>query len=153
MTGPTPPSSSTSPSPSPNRPSPGTSIRLKIIKWLFFNILFALIPLIYRYLKLCIFDHGHCDNHVELLANKGELLLLSTAVFAESIGELTNSDPHHKHIALVIMGFSFLVIILNTNMFLDINGFSNERTVAFWSCSIYFTSIIIGISGKILGRD
>ncbi len=153
MTGSTPPSSPTSrPQPrSPIRPSASTSIRLRIIKWLFFNILFALIPLIYRYLKVCIFNS--CTNPEYLLYKKGELLLLSTAIFAESIGELTHTEIHYKPIALVMMGFSFLVIILNTNMFLDIDGFSNIGVLALWSCSIYVTSIIIGISGKILGKD
>lgn len=153
MTGSTPPSSpsSTPSATSSITPSPSPSIWLKIIKWLFFNIIFALIPLIYRYLKLCVFNDD-CKN-LDFLYKEGELLLLSTAIFAEAIGELIHTEPHYKYIALVIMGFSFLVIVLNTNMLVDIEDFSNGGVVAMWSYSIYLTSIIIGISGKIMGKN
>lgn len=155
MTSSTPPSSPTSPPQStlPSTPGHGNDVRLKIIKWLLFNIFFALMPLIYRYLKLCIFNS--CVNPLEPLYKQGELLLLSTAVLAESMGELANPKPkpHYKYLSVIMMGLSFLVISLNTNMFLDINAFSNAGVVSVWSCSIYFTSIIFGLCSKVMGQD
>ncbi|KYC42915.1 hypothetical protein WA1_12420 [Scytonema hofmannii PCC 7110] len=38
------------------------------------------------------------------------------------------------------MGISFLAIILNTNMFLDLKNFKNVNLVAIWSIVIYSLS-------------
>ncbi|GAA6620264.1 hypothetical protein [Scytonema sp. NUACC26] len=138
------------PTPSPS-PTAAEITKRKIIKWLFFNILFALIPLIYRIIRLCLFNS--CANPLNLLYQQGELLLLSTAVFAEAIGELTNTEPRNKNGALILMGISFLAIILNTNMFLDLKNFKNVNLVAIWSIVIYATSIFVGLTSKIIGKD
>ena len=100
--------------------------------------------------------------------------MLSTAILAESIGELTktNSDRIIRIFSLILIGVSVLFVLLNTNFFMDLVNIKEQPNlikeqpnlikeqanlikgaVVGWSLSMYLGSLIIGIISKILGRD
>src|SRR3569833_3117170 len=60
-------------------------VRLKLLKWTFFEIIFALLPLAFNWADSVI--HGLGANAAQVLG-RGELLLVSVAIIAAAIGDL-----------------------------------------------------------------
>ena len=62
-------------------------VLLKLGKWLFFEIVFALVPLLFNWLTG---ELRNRDGGLDAVLGRGELLLVSVAIVAAALGDLVN---------------------------------------------------------------
>ncbi len=84
------------------------------IRWFFFNIILALLPLFFNLILIKI---GQIKtNWIELLKG-GELFFFSSTISASSIGGLLFQNPSNIALALVISYLLLVVLAISTGMF------------------------------------
>src|SRR4051794_697493 len=74
------------------------STSVKLLRWLIFNVIVALLPLGFAALLLVAkpWDPARKGSISTIVLGTGELLLISTAIAAEAIGDLIASDKSNK---------------------------------------------------------
>ena len=85
-----------------------------LIKWLIFNVIFALIPLLAIYLFQKIIK---APIKFEVLVSHGELLLISSAMAAVALGEILTSDKKRGILMVCSSGGCFLIVIFASMLF------------------------------------
>jgi hypothetical protein len=128
-------------------------LRDKLIKWFFFSVVIALLPLLFSYARNL--TRGNVIQFSYIFSN-GELLLISSAIAATSIGELLdaliniNSSiliENKRHI-YIVSGATIFLLMLNSLFFADVsavlinNGQINREYVAIFSSSSFLCTII-----------
>jgi hypothetical protein len=83
-------------------------IRLKLLKWIFFEIIFALLPLVFDWADGAI--HGKGTSLAKVLG-RGELLLVSVAIMAAAIGDLVKGglNSRIRSLKVSLVGFGMIL--------------------------------------------
>jgi len=84
------------------------------IKWLFFNVVLALLPLL---LNLILVKIGNVTTDRAELLKDGELFFFSTTIAAASIGTLLFQNPSNPLVASVVSYFLMTIIMISTGLF------------------------------------
>ncbi|GLY07055.1 hypothetical protein [Actinoplanes sp. NBRC 101535] len=162
------PSGHSQPSPPPATPllapaSAGAStlnwkeIRLKCIKWFFFEIAFALLPLVFAWKEFMLKD-GKATWLAVL--GRGELLLVAVAVTAAGVGEILIKGLHGRMRSLKIglIGFGMLMMVSAANFYGDLAGPADR--IGEWAKSLtvptsltaVFAAIILNLASIIISE-
>jgi hypothetical protein len=99
----------------------------KLTKWVFFNILIALLPVFLNLLGLL--TRGKAPS-ISLLFSHGELLLLSSAISAAAIGELIASSRNYIVLKLISAGSNLIILYLSAYWYADIVNIYNSSTLS-----------------------
>jgi hypothetical protein len=91
----------------------------KIVRWLIFSVVIALLPLAFNYIRILI--QGTNPTLVVLLS-RGELLLVSAAIAAAAIGELIASGEEWRIAKYVAGGGCVSVLFLTSALFAEISN-------------------------------
>jgi hypothetical protein len=88
-------------------------VSLKLGKWLIFEVLIALVPLAFNWFGAVLRDG---DSTASAVLGRGELLLVSTAIVAASLGELMNKglNEHLRGTKQMLVGVGIILIIAAT---------------------------------------
>jgi len=84
------------------------------IKWLFFNVILALLPLL---LNLILVKIGKVTTDRAELLKDGELFFFSTTIAASSVGTLLFQSSANPIIASVVSYFLMTIIMVSTGLF------------------------------------
>jgi hypothetical protein len=84
------------------------------IKWLFFNVILALLPLL---LNLILVKIGKVSTDRAELLKDGELFFFSTTIAASSVGTLLFQSPSNPIIASIVSYFLMTIIMISTGLF------------------------------------
>lgn len=90
----------------------------KLVRWLVFGVVFALLPLFFNYLKA--YGRGATISPADLSAH-GELLLISAAIAAAAVGELLASGRRYQIAKIIAGGGSVLLLAVASLWFADIS--------------------------------
>ena len=89
----------------------------KLLKWLIFSVVIALLPIIFYSLQLL--TRGLSPT-LELVTSKGELLLISTAMAAGALGELITSQSDKKIFKIIAGGGSVIILLICSLYYADV---------------------------------
>lgn len=97
----------------------------KIIKWLIFSVVLALLPFAFNYLRLS--SRSIDPTFINIFGN-GELLLVAAGIAAAAVGDLIGSGSGHKIAKLFAGGGSVVVLCLASLHFADVASLKNSPT-------------------------
>lgn len=142
--------------------TPSTKNRIRrILKWFLFSVLIALAPLAADGLNRLSQISGTISLKpitVGILGH-GELLLISAALAADTIGDLIASGEQFKTLKLVTGGASAIIILLASIWYADIAGILlggralDFTTVAYGSSIILAATVLASGCGKFVAED
>lgn len=123
----------------------------RIFIWIFFSVLVALTPLVFQTIFFSI--NGNSYDLFDLVG-QGELLLISTALCATSIGELFNNYSHGYYLntlKIISSGLTLLILLISAFAFsvissLDILHQNNINKEIIVSLSFYIFSFSVIVS-------
>lgn len=134
------------------------SISEKLLHWLFFGVLMALVPFI-----AAIFSDVDRDKTFDFssLFGHGDLLIIATIISAGGIGDLfgTAVDKRHRTSKLIVLGCSIVSVAVTCMWFGDISSLlftahpADPTTVAVGSLILFVFAIIEGISALMLSES
>ena len=78
-----------------------------LIQWMIFSVIIALMPLVFNAIRRTMKGQG---IDIFEICSEGELLLISAAIAAASLGELFGAENSHN-IAKLISGGSCIIIL------------------------------------------
>ncbi|MBD1853000.1 hypothetical protein H6F87_23945 [Cyanobacteria bacterium FACHB-502] len=84
------------------------------IKWLFFNVILALLPLL---LNLILVKIGKVTTDRAELLKDGELFFFSTTIAASSVGSLLFQSPSNPIFASIVSYLLMTIIMISTGLF------------------------------------
>lgn len=116
----------------------------KIIQWIIFTVLFTLLPF---YLDLFL-QIAKAKVDVYNLFSHGELMLISSAISAETIGEIYMSNKRNSNSMLLNFGFNCIFLFFSAGIYVILKEYSSTFLV-FASLAIYFSTIIAALSSKV----
>ncbi len=116
----------------------------KIIQWIIFTVLFTLLPF---YLDLFL-QIAKAKVDIYALFSHGELMLISSAISAETIGEIYMSNKRNSNSLLTNFGFNCIFLFLSAGIYVLLKEYSSTFLV-FASLAIYLSTIIAALSSKI----
>lgn len=93
-------------------------LSIQLIQWVGFSVLIGLIPLLGFHLQI---QEGKLDTVTAFLnfaAGDGELLLLTSAISGEILGELIMGEQKHSPIALKGLAGGLALVILTLSIFI-----------------------------------
>lgn len=127
----------------------------KIIKWFGFNLFIAGAPLFGKYLLNCQFMSSSCKEPTILLFGQGDLILLSCAILAESLGDLLQTKSHIavKRISYALISIVLVITFTNAFLYGSLDKIQKQSDVINWSIKILIVSIGVGLTSKFLGED
>jgi hypothetical protein len=127
----------------------------KVIRWLLFSVLIALLPLGFNAISL--FTRGISVDLVNLVS-RGELLLISTAICAAAVGELVPTGPALRISKIIVVGSTVIILIAASYYFADISaGYRLGEKMDFnvirdISLIAFISSVVSGALCVILGE-
>ena len=134
------------------------SISEKLLHWLFFGVVMALVPFI-----AAIFSDVDRDKAFSFpsLFGHGDLLIIATIISAGGIGDLfgTAVDKRHRTPKLIVLGCSIVSVAVTCMWFGDISSLlftthpADPMTVAVGSLILFAFAIIEGISALMLSES
>ncbi|MGH3865522.1 MAG: hypothetical protein ACRDQ4_05150 [Pseudonocardiaceae bacterium] len=119
-------------------PADSQELRIKVGKWLLFEIVFALLPLFFNWGTAILHDKSVSWG---LLVGRGELLLISVAIIAAAIGNLVNSGWNEKlhGVKQTLVGVGFILGCTGTWLYSQAAIFPGEN-------NDINTTYVVGIS-------
>lgn len=84
------------------------------IKWIFFNVVMALFPLLLNFILTRV---GNMQIGLVDLLKDGELFFFSTAISASAIGTLFSERPSDLATAVVLGCLLLVILIISTGLF------------------------------------
>ncbi len=91
----------------------------KLVRWLFFNVLISLTPLVTSFMGLQLDNQPYS---VHTLTSRGELLLISTTIASAAVGELIPSGRSKATSKLLAGGCCVLLVLLCSLFFAAIQA-------------------------------
>jgi len=132
----------------PDRGEVGAAVREKLLRWAFFGVVFAVLPIIFNAVS-AVSRNQNISLYV--LLSHGELLLVSAGISAASGGELFGSEePTFRQTRLFLVGMSFLIVCGASLWFADIapanraNEILNRGFVAIGQLAVFGCSTVTG---------
>ena len=91
----------------------------RVIKWVIFSVLLAMLPLFTNWLF-----HFITDNPITFkkLISHGELLLIAAALVGTALGEVISSDDRREILLLCGGGGCVLIVIMASMLFAYVSG-------------------------------
>lgn len=86
----------------------------KLVKWLIFGVILALVPLAFVWFCRLIFGQ---DITLESLLSRGDLLLITAGLCAAGIGEMIGSGGALKGAKIISGGLSVVILLLSALIF------------------------------------
>ncbi len=125
----------------------------RLIKWLFFSILIALLPLAFTWIYSYI---NNLERSYVDIVGRGELLLISASICAAALGDLIGTSHQRKGttIAAYIAGGSAVVILMLCSLLfasLPASPDPNGGAIAEISTLLYGVSVVSGGASILLG--
>jgi hypothetical protein len=123
-----------------------------LVRWLFFGVLCGLLPLVTRLLIECSTANQGAKPLGSVL-ERGELLIVATAITADAIGSLVASGPRLKALKLVSGGSCLGVLFCSSLWFAALprdTGSINTHFVAAGSIIIFLVGLVTGACCKIV---
>ena len=124
-------------------------------RWLLFSVIIALLPILFGILGLKIFNQ---PITVQNTIASGQLLLVSTAVLAEAIGELLVNDKVNRIFKIYVTGINLAVFGMACLLYSTIVSATNNvsaggktidsNTVAIISFIVFGWTMLTGIGSK-----
>jgi len=111
----------------------------KISRWLFFSVMFSLIPLLASYLTASS-DKKDWPQLSSALGS-GELFLLSTTFAAVGLGELLGGNQRYPVAKIIVGGFSFLKLCMSTFLYAAANHSAAGTAETFYLNTSYWIFI------------
>jgi hypothetical protein len=106
----------------------------KLLRWFIFSVLIALVPLAVSYLGLRL---DRQEPSLYLLTERGELLLISTAIASAAVGELIPAGRARAIRKLIAGGSCILLIMLSSFAFAAIQARSNADPLTVFAASVW----------------
>ncbi len=131
---------------------------MRLLRWMLFSVLVALIPLLLRWVAL-LSQYMGVSNASTLVLARGELLLISTAIAADAIGDLVASSQRNRSAKILAAGFCVLSLLFSAlwyatnSTIIDMGGSTNARIVAVGSVVVFVVTILAGGSCKWLAME
>jgi uncharacterized membrane protein len=126
----------------------GAAVREKLLRWAFFGLVFAVLPIIFNAVSAVTRNQ---DISLYVLLSHGELLLVSAGIAAASGGELFGSEESRfRQTRLFLVGMSFLIVCAASLWFADIaaanraNEILNRGFVAIGQLAVFGSSAVTG---------
>ncbi|WFE95937.1 hypothetical protein [Micromonospora sp. WMMD987] len=93
-------------------------VGLKLSKWFLFEVVFALVPLGFNWLGSILHGGG---SGINVILGRGELLLVSTAIVAASLGDLVNKglNPQLRGFKQLLVGVGIFLIVAATWLYAE----------------------------------
>jgi hypothetical protein len=124
----------------------------RLVQWLIFSVAVAIAPLIFSYISQL--TRG-LDPSIGVILRNGELLLISTAIAAEAIGELLSSKTASPTNKMISGGCSILVLFFGSLWFADITSaiasgvIVRQDVIVAGSLVIFIFTLISSLSCKL----
>jgi hypothetical protein len=118
----------------------------RLLKWLIFSVLLALLPLAYNCLHV-LTRNGSLS--LASLLGKGELLLIAASISAAAVGSLIGGSKDSLILKFVAGGGSVLLLGLTSLYYVDITlpapgEILNAAVISWTSLAIFGLSVIAG---------
>ena len=97
----------------------------KIIRWMIFSVLFALLPICFHMLKIVSFGS---ELSIESVFGSGELLLIGAAISAAAVGELVVGNAYRRKAKLTVSGACIFLLALNSLWYADVSSAANSQS-------------------------
>jgi hypothetical protein len=120
----------------------------KLVKWLIFSVILALLPLAFNYLRL---EMRGQDATLQALLGNGELLLVAAAISAAAIGEVIGSGKAYGAPKFLAGGGALMILALASMQFADVAAAqalpSYRPGVVVWASQFFFIFAVITGAG------
>jgi hypothetical protein len=125
----------------------------RLVKWTFFSVLVALLPLVFAYLIPAV---GGKAATVTAVIGKGELFVVSASLCAAAVGDLigkSHEDPGRRIFAYVAGGSAVVTLMLCSFLYVSASTASSEpQTVVSLSITFYVMAMLTGAGSIVLGE-
>jgi drug/metabolite transporter (DMT)-like permease len=108
--------------------------REKLIRWLIFNVLVGLVPIVISYLGLRLDPHPPA---LHVLTSRGELLLISTAIASAAVGELIPGGRDKATQKLLAGGCCILLVLVSSLFFATIQARQHPDVLRIFTMSLW----------------
>lgn len=126
----------------------------KLVSWLFFSVILALVPLLVS--SLIQVTHKQAANLETVLAH-GELLLIAAGLCAASAGELIGTGSGMKILKLIAGGSAIVILVFAAIYFADIAASNQAKAVVdlglvcdtsltLFTCALFSSGCCIALS-------
>lgn len=128
----------------------------RLIKWLIFSVMIALLPIIFNAIKMITRNN---PIELEILFSNGELLIISVAIASAAVGELLGSGEDKIIVKYFAGGGCITIIALASLWFADISTSMrlgenlNKYFISAGSIVMFFLTLISAGSCKALAED
>lgn len=117
------------------------SLPTKLLRWLIFSVILALLPLVFNYLH--VVTRGGAPTF-DVLLGQGQLLLVVAAISGSALGNLFGSGKNWLGGKMVAGGGSLCILALSSYYFADITAASSNlnfhfiaiSSLAFFACAV-----------------
>lgn len=131
---------------------------MRLLRWFLFSVIISLVPLIFDGVLLWSRETPSRQIAVAVLAG-GELLLISTAIAADAVGDLVGSGSTRTGLKLLVGGtcvisLLFAALWYAANSVLENTGqHANPHAVITGSAVVFICTVCAGASCKWLGEE
>jgi hypothetical protein len=130
----------------------------KLLRWIMFSIVLALLPLGMKYLSLVTRNHEFSLSNI---VSHGELLLITITMCTTAIAELLCSGSGKKLPKLFVGSWTILILIVATGYFADISvAFElgqaekfSKSTIFYYQVWLFVLSFLFGIACIFLSEN
>lgn len=131
-------------------------IIINLIKWMFFSVGIALVPMVASFLMQvdgsAPIRSDFFNNFFNFYAQKGDLLIVSGALVGEGVSDLFSSSTAPRLIRIFIGGVCILALILTTLLFANITaGSGTSVLLADLSIKLFVVCLLCSAACKIIG--
>ncbi len=114
-----------------------------LIRWIIFSVIIALMPLVFNVLRGVIKGQG---IDIVQVFSEGELLLVSAAIAAGSLGQLFGGGSSHGVAKLISGGSCTIILMLTSLCFAYISGAKSSSEVLNMRAISYGSMIMLGFT-------
>lgn len=129
----------------------------KLLHWTIFNVIIALLPLIFNSLFRILKSELEVDFHPIFF--RGELFIISAAIAADAIGEFMIGEISNKYARLIIGGTCVIMLALSTLLFAavsvnaEVSSPLSQSRVTNFSIVVFMATVISSGACKYLTEN
>jgi hypothetical protein len=129
---------------------------MTLLRWLIFNVLISLLPLAFAAFLLASKQAPHQESMWVSVLGGGELLLISTAIAAEAIGDLIASNEEKAVWKYISSGGCLIALIFSALWYATVRESGptqNAATIVVGSVILFAATFVAALSCKFLARE